>query len=150
MPDYTGACWKTYLEDGDADKLVHCVYKGVIQHCGEGGLNAKAIELFVNLARRRGQKTYIELEEVRQTKGETGGLYPWLKEWGADILEQKSRPKAFRIQKKFFCAMLSRFPDANSMGSTQGILRLQGLGKEIWSGIDAQDYVDRERAAWAG
>jgi hypothetical protein len=28
------------------------------------------------------------------------------------------------------------------------ILELQGLGKEIWQGIDAQEYVDRERAAW--
>ena len=30
------------------------------------------------------------------------------------------------------------------------ILELQGLGKEIWQGIDAQEYVDRERATWNG
>lgn len=30
------------------------------------------------------------------------------------------------------------------------ILELQGLGKEIWQGIDAQDYVDRERNSWNG
>ena len=30
------------------------------------------------------------------------------------------------------------------------ILELQGLGKEIWEGIDGQKYVDRERAAWNG
>jgi len=30
------------------------------------------------------------------------------------------------------------------------ILELQGLGKEMWRGIDAQDYVDRERASWSG
>ena len=30
------------------------------------------------------------------------------------------------------------------------ILDLQGLGKEIWRGVDAQDYVDRERASWNG
>jgi hypothetical protein len=30
------------------------------------------------------------------------------------------------------------------------ILELQGLGKEIWQGIDAQEYVDRERASWNG
>jgi hypothetical protein len=29
-------------------------------------------------------------------------------------------------------------------------LDLQGLGKEIWKGIDAQEYVDRERASWNG
>ena len=28
------------------------------------------------------------------------------------------------------------------------ILELQGLGKEIWRGIDAQEYVDQERASW--
>ncbi|MEA1908832.1 MAG: hypothetical protein U9N43_07380 [Euryarchaeota archaeon] len=28
------------------------------------------------------------------------------------------------------------------------ILELQGLGKEIWQDIDAQKYVDRERASW--
>jgi prevent-host-death family protein len=30
------------------------------------------------------------------------------------------------------------------------ILELQGLGKEIWEGIDAQEYVERERASWGG
>ena len=30
------------------------------------------------------------------------------------------------------------------------ILELQGLGKDIWRGIDAQEYVDRERASWNG
>ena len=34
--------------------------------------------------------------------------------------------------------------------SRTSILALQGLGKEIWKGIDAQEYVDRERAAWNG
>ena len=34
--------------------------------------------------------------------------------------------------------------------SCVSILKLQGLGKEIWQGIDAQEYVDRERAAWNG
>ena len=30
------------------------------------------------------------------------------------------------------------------------ILELQGIGKEIWLGIDAQAYVNQERAAWKG
>ena len=30
------------------------------------------------------------------------------------------------------------------------ILELQGLGKEIWQDVDAQKYVDRERASWDG
>jgi hypothetical protein len=32
----------------------------------------------------------------------------------------------------------------------RSILELQGLGKEIWWGIDAQEYVDRERVSWNG
>ena len=30
------------------------------------------------------------------------------------------------------------------------ILELQGLGKEIWLGVDAQAYVRQERATWGG
>jgi hypothetical protein len=32
----------------------------------------------------------------------------------------------------------------------RSILELQGLGKEIWREIDAQEYVHRERASWNG
>jgi hypothetical protein len=35
-------------------------------------------------------------------------------------------------------------------GSATSILQLQGLGKEIWQGVDAQEYVDQERSAWNG
>lgn len=30
----------------------------------------------------------------------------------------------------------------------RSILELEGLGAEIWEGIDAQTYVDRERDSW--
>jgi hypothetical protein len=29
-------------------------------------------------------------------------------------------------------------------------MELRGLGAEIWDGIDAQEYVIRERASWNG
>ena len=32
----------------------------------------------------------------------------------------------------------------------RSILELQGLGKEIWEGIDVETYVDRERESWIG
>ena len=32
----------------------------------------------------------------------------------------------------------------------RSILELQGLGKEIWQDVDAQDYIDQERATWNG
>jgi hypothetical protein len=28
------------------------------------------------------------------------------------------------------------------------IMELCGLGKEIWEGIDAQEYINQERASW--
>ena len=31
---------------------------------------------------------------------------------------------------------------------TLSILSLQGLGKEVWNGIDAQEYVNQERDSW--
>ena len=30
------------------------------------------------------------------------------------------------------------------------IMELRGLGKEIWEGIDAQEYINQERASWNG
>jgi dihydroneopterin aldolase len=32
----------------------------------------------------------------------------------------------------------------------RSILELRGLGKEIWRGIDAQEYVNQERDSWNG
>jgi hypothetical protein len=32
----------------------------------------------------------------------------------------------------------------------RSVLDLQGLGKDIWSDIDAQEYVDKERTVWNG
>ncbi len=30
------------------------------------------------------------------------------------------------------------------------IMELRGLGKEIWQGIDADEYVAKERDSWSG
>ncbi|KYC41825.1 hypothetical protein WA1_17525 [Scytonema hofmannii PCC 7110] len=32
----------------------------------------------------------------------------------------------------------------------RSILELEGLGKEVWNGIDAQEYVNQERDSWNG
>ena len=41
-------------------------------------------------------------------------------------------------------------PAAATDQPEHSILELEGLGKEIWQGIDAQQYVDRERESWNG
>jgi plasmid stability protein len=33
-------------------------------------------------------------------------------------------------------------------GRTYSILELQGLGKELWQGIDTDEYIDAERKSW--
>jgi hypothetical protein len=30
------------------------------------------------------------------------------------------------------------------------IMELEGLGKEVWQGLDAQEYINQERASWNG
>ena len=32
----------------------------------------------------------------------------------------------------------------------RSIMELEGLGKEIWHELDAQEYVNQERASWNG
>lgn len=35
-------------------------------------------------------------------------------------------------------------------GGSRSILELQGLGKEVWEGVDVKDYLEQERASWNG
>ena len=35
-------------------------------------------------------------------------------------------------------------------GARRSILELRGKGKHVWGDIDAQEYVDQERASWSG
>jgi hypothetical protein len=66
-----------------------------------------------------------------------------------DILrnvESLSRPEQLRLMSE-----LTEYLRVHAAPEPRiSILELQGLGKEIWQGIDAQEYVDRERAAWNG
>jgi hypothetical protein len=39
---------------------------------------------------------------------------------------------------------------AGAKGRQHSILELRGLGKEIWEGIDPDEYVRKERDSWDG
>jgi hypothetical protein len=43
---------------------------------------------------------------------------------------------------------LTRLPDKSSEGKTRSLLELEGLGAELWEGVDAQEYVNELRAEW--
>jgi hypothetical protein len=60
--------------------------------------------------------------------------------------ESLSRAEQLRLLSELAEYLRAHVP---SEGRTS-ILELQGLGKEIWQGMDAQEYVDRERASWNG
>jgi hypothetical protein len=38
--------------------------------------------------------------------------------------------------------------DVDAQPKRHSILELAGLGKDIWEGIDAQEYVDQLRSEW--
>lgn len=65
------------------------------------------------------------------------------------IYEQqiKPLPRADRLQ------LLARIAQDLAISDTtdepeQSLLGLEGLGAEIWQGIDAQKYVDEQRDEW--
>jgi hypothetical protein len=39
-------------------------------------------------------------------------------------------------------------PGAGEQSATHSVLELEGLGAEIWEGVDAQKYVDELRREW--
>jgi len=53
-------------------------------------------------------------------------------------------------QRRLVAEISETLQHANAGEQPASILELQGLGKEIWQGIDAQEYVDRERTSWNG
>ena len=49
------------------------------------------------------------------------------------------------ILERLFTEVLLAEPE----GQDLTITGLRGLGKETWQGIDAQEYVDKERNSWS-
>ena len=45
---------------------------------------------------------------------------------------------------------LAILAEESSLSKERSVLELGGLGKEIWNGVDAQEYVSRERSSLNG
>jgi hypothetical protein len=45
---------------------------------------------------------------------------------------------------------LRHIVSARASNGMHSVLELRGLGSELWSSVDAQEYVRRERTAWNG
>jgi hypothetical protein len=54
-------------------------------------------------------------------------------------------------QKRLLAQLAARAASGtNPAAEMHSIMEFRGLGKEIWEGVDAQEYVRQERASWNG
>jgi len=139
-------------------EYVQSILNGAESHERESQSVRLGTRCLVELSREAGPGAYITREELISKSGmesdsATAGLWVWLKN-NADVVEEEpGTPRgsgAFRIRPEFYEAMQALFTHDPSPHRKRSILELEGLGIEIWEGIDAQEYVDRERRSWNG
>jgi hypothetical protein len=63
-----------------------------------------------------------------------------------DEVEKLTQTEQLRLLEQIACLIRRKKP----VKTHRSILELQGLGKEIWKNIDAQQYVNEERKSWNG
>jgi plasmid stability protein len=65
-----------------------------------------------------------------------------------DSLYRKLKARAKRKHRSLSQEVVHLLSEALERLNRLSILELEGLGKEIWEGIDAAKHVKRERASW--
>lgn len=65
-----------------------------------------------------------------------------------DALYRKLQARAKRDRRSVAQEVTHLLSEALEASRPLSILDLQGLGKELWHGIDAAAHVQRERASW--
>lgn len=65
-----------------------------------------------------------------------------------DALYRKLRARAKRERRSVAQEVIHILSQAIEQPAQRSILELEGLGKEIWQGVDAGRYVDEERRSW--
>jgi plasmid stability protein len=65
-----------------------------------------------------------------------------------DPLYERLRAAAEREHRSIAQQVTHLLEGAVEPPTTVGLLELEGLGAEIWEGIDASDHVARERDSW--
>ena len=157
MRKYVKEHWQHYLA-GLFDlrlKYVRSILEGAEREADEEHLVLNGTEALVKLSLEREPGEFIPIEEIYARSGieerqsKSAGLWPWL-EREAKVVEKGRGSRVFRIRSEFWEAMVRLFAGPSYGVSRRSILELEGLGKEIWQGIDAKEYVDRERASWNG
>ena len=154
MREYVKKCRNAYASGVSELEYVRCVLENASgREIGEN-LVWRGTKALVELSVERGLGQFITIEEIRLRSGiqrgqtPTAGLWPWL-DGSADVVQKKPGYRAYKIRREFYQAMQQLFNTATP-SVTHSIMELQGLGKEIWEGVDPKEYVDRERSSWNG
>jgi plasmid stability protein len=65
-----------------------------------------------------------------------------------DVLYRKLQARAKRDRRSVAQEVTHLLSEALETAKPLSIFELQGLGKELWQGVDAVEHVQRERASW--
>jgi plasmid stability protein len=65
-----------------------------------------------------------------------------------DPLYAKLREQALREHRSIAKEVIHILEQALDKGESVSLMELQGLGKELWKGIDAAEYIREERDSW--
>jgi hypothetical protein len=53
-------------------------------------------------------------------------------------------------QLRLIAELVGRLRDDIERQPCRSLLELQGLGKDVWQGVDVDEYLRRERSSWNG
>ena len=65
-----------------------------------------------------------------------------------EALMQEIRTLPVDDRKQLIMLIVDTFTESEPTAKKHSLLELEGLGKEIWEGIDAQEYVNELRREW--
>ncbi|CAN5320882.1 hypothetical protein BH20ACI1_BH20ACI1_20420 [soil metagenome] len=65
-----------------------------------------------------------------------------------EIYQQYVKPLPNNEKLRLIAKVSSDLAENENEKPKRSLLELEGLGKEIWEGIDAQEYVDEMRDEW--
>jgi hypothetical protein len=65
-----------------------------------------------------------------------------------EAIVEEIRGLPIETRKQLITVIVDSLTESDPMVRTHSLRELRGLGKDIWSGIDAQAYVNQERDDW--
>lgn len=65
-----------------------------------------------------------------------------------EAIVQEIRALPVEDRKQLISLIVDTLTEPTQPVQKRSLSELRGLGKEIWEGIDAQEYVNRERDEW--